>query len=422
MTATRKPASRKRTLSGNVNGDEMGNESSQCPDCGVPTYEGMKFCGECGAKTPTVRVVSDPHIDDVPGVDGQDDEGPVEIWDTNDEPLVPAQKSKKKLVIAGTAALGLGLLGASVWGITQASQAKEQYEASAPVLVKTIDSAGSASSISMVHAVAEQANGELTVIQATVSADPNAKGVDQLQQMEAAFEIVASLREYSMRDTDVWTDQKDNLQQTLDTLAAYGGQTATVADEGDQMILKMDEITTLATKKIKKYERECDKVRNERKGDKAALRSYRQQMQSLIADYVVVRNETNTSDLVNSDAPTYEVEEHFTEGMDRRRSIRAAMASLEAPASVSDEHATLIDMLDKGVEGMTIGLSSVTDADCEYSLCLLEESQWDEYQTISEQNSNAIQGAIDAWQAAVKGQTREITSQKCAKEPKDINV
>ncbi len=92
----------------------MGDDAGVCIQCGQPMHKTDKFCPECGHKVEVVEVVE---ILDDPGETRAE------------EPTAPPpRRSRRTLVIAGVAAIGLILAGAAWWGLTQNSAAKDQYK------------------------------------------------------------------------------------------------------------------------------------------------------------------------------------------------------------------------------------------------------------------------------------------------------
>jgi uncharacterized membrane protein YvbJ len=73
----------------------MGDDARLCAECGQQMHETDKFCPECGHKVEVVEVLDEPAVEELP------------------EPAPPPLRSRRTLVIAGVAAIGLILAGAA---------------------------------------------------------------------------------------------------------------------------------------------------------------------------------------------------------------------------------------------------------------------------------------------------------------------
>ena len=170
----------------------MDDAAQICSECSHPLHPEDKFCAECGHPAPERSANPDVEIE-------------VEAPPTNAVVATARRKPRFWVILGGVAAIGIILIGAAWWGLSQNSAAKDEYEASTPVLMGTLDDMSAAQSTTMVRDVAEQAATQVTSIDAVLDSDPAAKGADRLTTLRDALGAQAALTEDPRDSTAVWT-------------------------------------------------------------------------------------------------------------------------------------------------------------------------------------------------------------------------
>lgn len=371
-----------------------------CSECGSTLHSSDKFCPECGHHVLVVEIVTD------------DTEvlQPVEP-----EPPSPAEpsRSRKPLLIAAVAALGLILGGAAWWGLTQNSAAKDQYKASGPVLVASLDDMSGAQSTKMVREIAGQADAEVTTIDLTLDDDPTASGADRLTTLRDAFAALAALQAYKQDNTQIWAENRPALQASLDSLAAYGGTTQTAASEGEDAIRTLDDLTRRVNKAMAKYRKQLKQAKSEARTARGEVGAYHAQMESLIDQYTALRNDTGgfTEQMRNQRMYMYEIGDYFTQAATDRREIRDQMAGLRPPAELRAVHSRIVTVLGDGVDGINSAVAALEDAECYYGDCYFEfDTQWQQFLDESDRITTRYGEAYDAWQAAVARVEKQVSN------------
>ncbi len=316
----------------------------------------------------------------------------------------PKPKRRRILVITGVAALGLVLAGAAWWGLTQNSAAKEQYNASSPVLMSSLDDMSAAQSTEMVQDVARGAQTQLSAIDATLSEDPVASGADRLTTLRDAYAALAALQAYEENNTEVWTDNRMQLVDSLDALSGYGGATQTAAAEGEDTVRTLDDLTRRVDKAMARYRKQVAKAKAEARSERADARTYHAQMESLIDQYTALRNDTGAfvDRMYVDDLYMFEVIDYFTQASTDRRDIANRMAALRPPTDLRGVHSRIVTVLGDGADAIDSAVSALEDAECFDGECYFEfDSQWEQFQSESERITARYGQAYDAWQAAM---------------------
>ena len=364
-------------------------DDTVCSECGQPLHPTDKFCPECGH-----------HIEVVEVVEVIEEPEETEVL----EPAPPPHRKRRVLVIGGVAAIGLILGGAAWWGLTQNSAAKDQYNASSPVLMSSLDDMSAVQSTEMVQEVAGGAQSQLTAIDATLSEDPEASGVDRLATLRDAFAALVALTVYEETNTDVWTDNRMQLVSSLDTLTTYGGPTELAGAEGEDAVRTLDDLTRRVDKAMAKYRKQVKKVRAAAKSQRQDVRSYHAQMESLIDQYTALRNDTAAyvDRMRNEDLYMYEISDYFTQAATDRREISNQMAALRPPTDMRGVHQRIVTVIGDGADAINSAVAALEDAECIYGQCYFEfDAQWEQFQTESDRITARYGQAYDAWQAAM---------------------
>lgn len=364
-----------------------------CTECGSALHSGDKFCPECGHQVPAVEIVTD------------DTEV---LRPAEPEALAPSppgsKRSRKPILIAAVCAIGLILAGGAWWGLTQNSPAKNQYKTSGPVLVASLDDMSGAQSTKMVRDIAGDADAELTTINRTLADDPKASGADRLTTLRDAFAALAALRAYEQDNTQIWADNRPALQNSLDSLTGYGGETQTAASEGEDAIRTLDDLTRRVDKAMAKYRKQLKQSKAEARTARGEAANYHAQMESLIDQYTGLRNDTGafTEQMRNQQMYMYEIGDYFTQAATDRREIRDQMAGLRPPAELRSVHTRIVTVLGDGVDGINSAVAALEDAECYYDECYFEfDTQWQQFLDESDRITARYGEAYDAWQAAV---------------------
>jgi hypothetical protein len=364
----------------------MGDDARFCAECGQQMHETDKFCPECGHKVEVVEVLDEPAAEELP------------------QPAPPPRRSRRTLVIAGVASIGLILAGAAWWGLTQNSAAKDQYNASGPVLMASLDDMSAVQSTEMVQDVAGGAQSELTTITATLDEDPGAKGADRLTTLRDAFAALAALQAYEETNTGVWTDNRADLVDSLGTLTTYGGEMQPAAAEGDDAVRTLDDLTRRVDKAMARYRKQVKKVKAAAKSQRQDVRSYHAQMESLIDRYTALRNDTGAyvDTMYDRDLYMYEVIDYFTQAGTDRREVANQMAALRPPSDMRGAHARIVTVIGDGADAINSAVAALEDAECYYGECYFEfDAQWEQFQTESDRITARYGQAYDTWQAAI---------------------
>lgn len=368
-----------------------------CTECGHGLQAEDHFCPECGHK-----------IEDA-----------VEL--VEDEPdAAPAQPRRNRLpfIIAAAVALGIVLAGVAWWGLTQQSAAKEQYEASSPVLVSTLDDMSGAQSTEVVQQVADGAQQQVTAIDATLNEDPGAKGADRLTTLRDAFAALAALQAYEETNTQVWTENRDELVANLDTLATYGTQDA--ATQGEDAVRTLDDLTRRVEKAMKRYRKQVAKAKAAARAERGDVRVYHSQMESLIDQYTSLRNDTGAfvDTMYDRDLYLYEVIDYFTQAATDRRQIANQMAALKPPVEMRGAHQRIVTVIGDGADAIDAAVAALEDAECYDGECYFEfNSQWEQFQTESDRITAQYGNAYDNWQADIAKARRAAQGADLPPEP-----
>ncbi len=366
----------------------MEDDAVACSECGQAIQDTDKFCPECGHKVEVVELVEEPPPDQT------------EVL----EPAKPPRRKRRGLVIGGVAAIGLILAGAAWWGFTQNSAAKDQYNASGPVLMSSLDDMSAAQSTEVVQEVAGGAQNELTTITATIDEDPGAKGADRLTTLRDAFAALAALQAYEETNTQVWTDNREELVDSLDTLTTYGGDMQPAAAEGQDAVRTLDDLTRRVDKAMARYRKQVKKVKAAAKSQRQDVRAYHAQMESLIDRYTALRNDTGAyvDTMYDRDLYMYEVIDYFAQAGTDRREISNQMAALKPPSDMRGVHARIVTVIGDGADAINSAVAALEDAECYYGECYFEfDAQWEQFQTESDRITARYGQAYDAWQAAI---------------------
>lgn len=353
-----------------------------CSECGQQLHPTDKFCPECGHHIEVVEVVEEPE----------------------ESAPAPPRRNSRVLVIGGVVAIGLILGGAAWWGLTQNSAAKDQYNASSPVLMSSLDDMSAVQSTEMVQEVAGSAQSQLTAIDATLNADPQASGADRLTTLRDAFAALVALKAYEETNTDVWTDNRADLVTSLDTLTTYGGPTELAGAEGEDAVRTLDDLTRRVDKAMAKYRKQVKKARAAAKSERQDVRSYHVQMESLIDQYTALRNDTGAyvDTMYDRDLYMYEVIDYFTQAATDRREISNQMAALRPPTDMRGVHQRIVTVIGDGADAINSAVAALEDAECIYGECYFEfDAQWEQFQTESDRITARYGQAYDAWQAAM---------------------
>ncbi len=374
-----------------------------CSQCSQPLREADKFCPHCGHSAPVVELPAEDPVEPAP----------------TDVPA-PAHRKRRIALIAGIAAIGLIIAGGAIYGLTRSSEAKKQFEASAPVLMSSLEDMSGAQSTQMVRDVAGQAAEQVTVIDAVLSADPQASGADRLGTLQNAMTALAALTEYTQDDTEVWADNRQALVSNLDTLTTYGGLTEQAAPEGEDTVRTLDDLTARVDKQMARYHKQVAKARKEAKSQRADVRAYNLEMDGLIDRYTALRNETG--DFVDrmdyEQMYMFEVTDYFTQAAENRREIANSMAALRPPADLRGVHVRVVTVLGDGADAIDAAVAALEDADCFDGECYFEyNAQWQQFLDESDRITQRYGQAADAWHAAIDKAIRQAKGVELPPEP-----
>ena len=298
--------------------------------------------------------------------------------------------------------------------------AKDQYNASSPVLIASLDDMSGAQSTEMVQEVAGSAQTELTAINATLEADPGASGADRLATLRDAFVALAALQAYEETNTDVWTDNRDTLVSSLDTLTSYGGPNETATTEGEDAVRTMDDLTRRVDKAMSRYRKQVKKAKAQAKSQRQDVRGYHVNMESLIDQYTALRNDTGAyvDTMYDRDLYMYEVIDYFTQAATDRREISNQMAALRPPTDMRGVHQRIVTVIGDGADAINSAVAALEDAECIYGECYFEfDAQWEQFQTESDRITARYGQAYDAWQAAMAKALKQAKGADLPSEP-----
>lgn len=374
-----------------------------CSECSQPLHDSDKFCPHCGHPVPTVELPSDPQEQDAAEL-----------------PEPTARRTRRTVVMAGVAAVGLIIAGGAIWGLTRSSEAKQQYEASAPVLMASLDDMSGAQSTEMVRDVAGQAAEQVTVIDAVLSADPQASGADRLGTLQKAMGALAALTAYTQDDTQVWTDNRQTLVNNLDALSTYEGATAQASAEGEDTVRTLDDLTSRVNKQMRRYHKQVAKARAAAKAERADVKVYRLQMDGLIDRYTALRNDTGVfvERMDSEQMYMFEVTDYFTQAAEDRREVANSMAALRPPADLRGVHVRVVNVLGDGADATDAAVAALEDADCFDGECYFEyNAQWQQFLEESDRITERYGQAADAWHAAIAKATRQAKGADLPPEP-----
>lgn len=385
----------------------MEDETAQlCAQCGAELHATDKFCHECGQPVSVVDVVTEVQevVESAP--------------DGAAEPT--RRRSRRVLVFAGVAALGMILAAAAWWGLTQNTAAKDQYSASGPVLIASLDDMSGVQSTRMVRDVAGAAQQELAAIQTTLEQNPDASGADRLTTLRNAFAALAALTEYEQTNTEVWPENRPALQSSLDTLGTYGGSTESAVAEGEDAIRTLDDLTRRIDKAMAKYRKQVRKAKAQARSVRQDVRAYHAQMESLIDRYTALRNDTGAF-VDRMDAEQiymFEVTDFFTAAAADRRDIANQMAALRAPADLRAVHTRIVTVIGDGADAIDSAVAALEDAECYDGECYFRfNTQWQQFQSESARITARYGQAYDAWQAAIAKAERQARKTDLPAEP-----
>jgi len=357
----------------------MKDVQRSCTECGHELQSVDHFCPECGHKADEVELEQEPT-----------------------EVLAPARRNRLPFIIAAVVALGLVLAGAAWWGLSQRSAAKDQYQASGPVLVSTLDDMSGAQSTEVVQQVADGAATQVTAIDATLQEDPGAKGADQLSTLRDAFAALAALQAYKETNTSAWTQNREQLVASLDTLSSYGGAMQSAADQGEDAVRTLDDLTRRVDKAMARYRKQVRKARAQARDERSDVRTYHQRMESLIDQYTALRNDTGAfvDTMYDQDLYMFEVIDYFTQAATDRRQISNQMAALKPPAEMRGAHQRIVTVIGDGADAIDAAVAALEDADCYDGECYFEfDTQWEQFQSESDRITEQYGQAYDNWQA-----------------------
>ena len=380
-----------------------------CTECGTRLQMSVKFCPDCGHKVESVS----PSVETAtPLADVEEDE-PVatdQPQEGADDSLPAKRRMSKPLIIGVVAVLGILVASAAVWGLTRSSIAETQYEVSAPVLMSTLDDMSGAQSSRTVRQVADSAGTELTTVNATLDTDPTASGADRLVTMRDAFASLAELHKYRVDNTDVWTDNRSDLLNNLDTLSTYGGTTETAAAAGDDTARNLDDMTHHINKAMSKWHKQVRKARAQARAERASVASYHSNMEYLIDQYTDLRNDTAAfnSRMRSEQMWIYEVTDYYTQAASDRRTILSQMTQLSPPGQMSSEHSQIVAVLGQAADAIDAAVSAIEDRECFDGECYFEfNTQWQQFQDESDVITTRYGNAYDAWQAEMARTERQ---------------
>lgn len=377
-----------------------------CTNCNQPLHSGDRFCPHCGEAVPQVDVVDEQ----------------TESTEVLAEQPDPVQKKSRRIVgiVAAVAAIGLVLAGAAWWGLTQNSEAKRQYAASAPVLMASLDDMSGVQSTEMVQEVAGSVQGELTAIDATLNLDPQAPGTDRLTTLQQAFTAIAVLQAYEETNTEVWTDNKPALMSSLRTLSEYGGDTELAVDEGEDAARTLDDLTRQVDKAMAKYRKQVAKAKSQARSERADLRSYDAQTEALIDRYTALRNDTGAfvDRMDHEQMYMYDVSDYFTQAATDRRQVANQLASIRPPTDMRGEHQRIVTVIGDGADAIDAAVAALEDAECFDGECYFEfNTQWQQFQDESSRITIQYGDAYDAWQAAMAKAIRQARGAELPQRP-----
>lgn len=348
-----------------------------CSECGHPLQPADHFCPECGHAVDVELKVEEPDA-------------------------APPKRTRLPYIIAAVAAVGLVIAGAAWWGLSQRSAAKEQYQTSAPVLVATLDDMSGAQSTEVVQEVAGTAQEQVTAIDATLDADPNAKGADQLTTLRDAFAALAALQTYKETNTMAWSQNREELVSSLDTLTSYGGDMQIAAAQGEDAVRTLDDLTRRVDKAMDRYRKQVRKAKAQARDERNDVRGYHEQMESLIDQYTGLRNDTGAfvDSMYDRDLYMFEVVDYFTQAATDRRQISNRMAALKPPGDMRGVHQRIVTVIGDGADAIDSAVAALEDADCYDGTCYFEfNTQWEQFQSESDRITAQYGDAYDNWQA-----------------------
>ncbi|MEI2785397.1 MAG: zinc ribbon domain-containing protein [Candidatus Nanopelagicales bacterium] len=385
----------------------MDDAAQICSECSHPLHPEDKFCAECGHPAPERIANQDVEID-------------VEAPPPKAVVATARRKPRFWVILGGVAAIGIILIGAAWWGLSQNSAAKDEYEASTPVLMGTLDDMSAAQSTTMVRDVAEQAATQVTSIDAVLDSDPAAKGADRLTTLRDALGALAALTEYTQDNTVVWTDNREVLVSNLDTLSSYGDPTVEASAQGDDAVRTLDDLTDRVDKEMARYKRQVKKARLAAQAQRADVRSYHAQMEPLIDRYTALRNDTGTfvGRMDSEQMYMFEVTDYFSQAAEDRREIANSMAALRPPTDLRGVHGRIVTVLGDGADAIDAAVGALDNAECFYGECYFEfNSQWQQFQDESDRITLRYGQAYDAWQAAIRVAQRQAKGAELPPEP-----
>lgn len=360
-----------------------------CSECGSALHDADKFCSACGHEVPIVALSEEP-TDVESG--------------TDDDETVVSRRFARPGVVVGLGILGLSLAAVAIWGLTRSSDAEQQYEASGPLLISSLEDMAGAQSSRVVRELAEGLGAELETIEVTLDADPEAAGSDRLQVMRTAFGALAALQDYTVNNTDAWKDNRQPLLSSLDTMTTYGGVTETAASEGEDAARTLDDLTVTIDKAMAKYRKQSAQARAQARRERQAVQAYRAEMGALIDRYTSLRNATGdyTERMRNERMYMYEIIDYFSQAATDRREIADAMSRLRPPADVRAAHSRVVNAIGDGADAVDAAVAALENADCYAGDCYFtHDAQWQQFLDESDRITVRYGQAYDSWQAVI---------------------
>jgi hypothetical protein len=417
-----------------------------CPGCGEGLVEPMRFCPYCGAP---VEDAGATVVLDVPDSDGDHDDTEADMSSAlpadEDETtaLVPAVVPRPALrprlrptgrasrATAGVLAAAL-VLGAGYGGY-RAYANHQQYKAQVAAAFATadgelqsaVDDLQDVKRTADVRKVAKRAAEGSTVLDGFLP-DLGEQEAAQARRVRAALAQIGAMSGLDADSLGDWKSTRPELVEALESVVDENSQPVGV-NGSDQAVAAVSKVVTRGRAKLANWREQRATAVADRRADLAAFDSYSAGMNSQIATYASMRDDTAAAlDAMRADAddeyyhdPVYEL---FSSAMYDRIDVRDSMNALPVPSGMETRHAEIVSAVSAGIAGMDQLLGALDDNNsCDPYFdddCYLSgQPLWEDFQSTSDEVTRRYGQAVDAWRASLPAVRAAIENRPLPEKP-----